>query len=232
MTKSIIVGNIFLALSLALGLNLAYGQNKIDTITLAQGEVMDILLIEQKQHAEEALKSYFETVIPIGRRMNYRPLPGFKIVDHTKGNLCPTYLILAKWDNLQSRQGFLNNITDEVPDFHERRREIWSYFGTRYYEMGEDHTLTIDRSKFHIATAYWLDDDSNVFQDWEQKVRKMGGELLITLTGGTSPLGYRYDPNYFVITAWKNEASFAAFQKEIAQLAPHGVQHVNEFILK
>lgn len=132
------------------------GQSKIDTIVLNKGSVLDILLLDQNPDVEADLKSYFKTAFPIAKRMSYQPLPGFKIVKHTQGNLCPQALILGKWESKNIREAFLTQILEEVPDFHERRRKIWSYFGLRYFEIPEDVYLKIDRSKYQVATAFWF----------------------------------------------------------------------------
>lgn len=57
-------------------------------------------------------------------------------------------------------------------------------------------------------------------------------KILLQLDHGTSPFGYQYDPTYFVVSSWKTEADFEAFQKEIQQLKHDHIQHVNEFILE
>lgn len=210
-------------------------QSKIDTIALKKGEVFDILLLTQNADTEAELKHYFQTAIPIGQRMTYQSIPGFRIINHTKGNIRPSLLILAKWQNLEYREQFINQIENEIPDFHEQRRKIWSYFGLHYYEIQEDLECKIDRSKYHVATAYWLEDSSQpseFYSDWKGQIKPSGGEVLLELEEGTSPFGYRYDPDFFIVTAWKSEDDFNTFQQNCQDLEMKDVVHVNEFILK
>ncbi|MEL6124339.1 MAG: hypothetical protein AAFR14_11530, partial [Bacteroidota bacterium] len=218
-----------------LGVAPSCSQSTTDTITVREGEVFDILVLNLKPNKQDELKAYFRGPSVIARRMSYQPLPGFTITAQSRGNLHPDNLILAKWESLDKREAFLRQIEVEVPDFHERRRDIWSYFGMRYYEMPEDVSMHIDRTKYHVATAYWLESTdavSEYYTSWRQQIQNQGGESLITLSGGTSPFGYRYDPAFFVMTAWQDEATFDKFQATMEGLKMDKIAHVNEFILE
>lgn len=207
---------------------------KNKTISLKKGEVFDILLLSQNSNTSEDLKLYFRDAAPVARRMSYQPLPSFKIKGHTQGNHRPENLILAKWSNLEQREAFLTEIIKEVPDFHERRRKIWSYFGLCYFEMQEDVSFTIDTERYYVATAYWMKtkEESDVFfQKWTKQLKKMKGEVAIQLQNGKSPFGYQYRPDHFVISVWENEAAFQAFQKKTQKLKTDNIKHVNEFIM-
>ncbi|MEL6974710.1 MAG: hypothetical protein AAGL29_04875 [Bacteroidota bacterium] len=213
----------------------SYGQSGVKTIELKKGEVFDMLLLQQNPGKEEAFKSYFQTAGAVAKKMSYRPLGGLKIKAHLQGNLQPSVLVFAKWDDMVKRESFLNQITEEVPDFHERRRELWPYFGLRYYEVKKDLSLKINREKYLIATAYWLnteDEVSNFYGEWKSKIQSANGEVLVELKDGKSPFGYRYDPDFFVITSWQSESDFKAFQKSVQNSEMDNIQHINEFILE
>ena len=213
----------------------SFGQSKVDTIKLKKGEVFDILLLSQNPDTEADLKSYFQTAFPVAKRMSYQPLPGFKVAEHSKGNLRPDVLILGKWNDIGIREEFLTQILEEVEDFHERRRKIWSYFGLRYFEIKEDLSFEIHRDQYQVAMAYWLeseDQSSKFYEKWKNEIQKSGGEILIQLKDGKSPFGYQYNPEYFVITSWQTEAIFHDFQEKVKKLEVDNIQHVNEFILE
>ncbi len=213
----------------------SFGQSKIDTIKFKKGEVLDILLLSQNPDREADFKSYIQIALPIARRMTYQPLPGFKITNHTRGNIRPNILVLGKWDNIETREVFLTQIVKEVEDFHERRRKIWSYFGLRYFEIKENLSFEIHRDQYQVATAYWLESEnqsSEFYERWKKEIQKSGGEILIQLKDGKSPFGYQYNPEYFVITSWKSKAAFHDFEEKVKRLELDNVQHVNEFILE
>lgn len=211
------------------------GQSKIQSLSFKKGEVLDILLLSQNADTETDLKDYFKIAFPVAKKMSYESLPGFKVIDHTQGNLRPGILVLGKWNNLDKREAFLNQIEEEVPDFHERRRKIWHFFGLRYFEVKEDLSFDIERERYHVATAYWLESQNGpgaFSKKWEREMKKMGGKLLIKLSGGQSPFGYRYDPDVFVITSWESEVAFKSFHEQIQKLGLNNIQHINEFILE
>lgn len=214
----------------------AVGQANVQSVELKKGTVLDILLLSQKSDTEADLKAYFQDAFPVAKRLSYQSFPGFKISRHSEGNLHPSALIFGKWDNLSIREQFLEEITDEVPDFHERRRKIWSYFGLRYFEIKEDLSLEIDRDQYHVASAFWLDTKQTkrdqFYKHWEKKVQKMDGNILLHLKDGKSPFGYRFDPDLFIITTWESEAAFNAFQAKNQKSISTQLQHVNTFILK
>ncbi len=225
----------FALVFISCSIHLSFGQSKVDTITFKKGEIFDILLLSQHPDKEEDLKSYFQVAFPVATKMSYQPLPGFKIMDSNQGNIQPELLILGKWNDIEVREAFLTRIVEEVADFHERRRTIWSYFGLRYFEMTEDVSFEINRDEYQVATAYWLDSEkesSKFYKKWKKEIQKSGGEMLIQLKDGKSPFGYQYNPEYFVITSWKSEAAFQAFQKKLKKWKMDNIQHVNEFILK
>lgn len=212
-----------------------YGQSTDQSIVLKKGEVLDILLLSQNKGVEADLKSYFQTAFPVAKRMSYQPVPGFKITSLLQGNHQPNSLILGKWSDLKNREDFLTQIIKEVPDFHERRRKIWSFFGLKYFEIQQDVTINIDRKKFHVATAFWINpknENHHFYQKWKNEISKMGGHVMLQLTEGTSPFGYQYNPTYFVISSWENETQFKAFQEATRQIDQSDVQHINEFILE
>ena len=213
------------------GLSISYGQVEAPFISLKEGEVFDVLLITQKPDSKEEFQAYVREVIPVGREMTYKPLPGFSVVSSTQGNVHPNYLVLAKWDNLDLRNKFLLDIEGKIPDFHDRRRAIWSYFATRYYEIEEETSFSIDKSKYHVATALWTEEEEIILA-WEKRMLRFGGKELISLRGGYSPFGYLYDPTIFVISVWDNEAAYEAFKKESTQFVQDSFKHINEFILR
>ncbi|MEM8764615.1 MAG: hypothetical protein AAGD88_12425, partial [Bacteroidota bacterium] len=96
---------------MAFGLFFSYGQSNIKTIELQKGEVFDILLLQQNPGKEEAFKSYFQTVGAVAKKMSYEPLGGLKIKTHLQGNLQPSVLVFAKWEDMEKREAFLSQIT-------------------------------------------------------------------------------------------------------------------------
>lgn len=219
----------------ASSLNLS-AQPKAKNITLKKGQILDILMLNNHPEGATVQKEYFKVVFPYATQNGYQPLPGLAIIETpTQGNYYPEVMVFATWKNLANRKKAMEEIEANVPDFHERRRTIWSSFNMTYYKVKEDKTLNIAPDKFYVTTAYWRK-DAKAFKkfkkDWEKTAVQFGGQVKLALTGGTSPFGYYYNPDYLVLTEWKNKAAFDAFYKENLMLDHDSIKHVNQFIVK
>ncbi|MEL6538459.1 MAG: hypothetical protein AAFQ98_23760 [Bacteroidota bacterium] len=211
------------------------GQARIDTVELQKGEVLDILLISTKEDVGEDLKAYFRDAGTVAQRYSYTSLPGFRVMEHTQGNHQPQILVMGGWSDLEKREAFLDEILDEVPDFHERRRKIWSYFGLCYFELQEDLFLQINRDQYHVATALWFEDASKAedyLKQWNKQLGRAKGEVLVQLQDGTSPKGYQFRPDFFVITTWEDETAYRRFQAKAERLDGESIRHSNELVLE
>ncbi|WP_350290531.1 hypothetical protein [uncultured Croceitalea sp.] len=216
-----------------LGGILASAQSK--TITFKKGEVLDILLFTGKPEMGKLFPRYKETAFDFALKTGYKPQPILAIAETTQGGLQPGSFVFGKWINLSSRKKFLNEITTQVPDFHEQRRAMWSSFYLAYYEMRKDISFDLNPEKVIVVTAYW-EDESNTFltfkKEWLKKAKNKGGRVLLELNEAMSSVGYMYKPNYVVLTEWDNRADFEVFKKESLKMGEKGIQNVNQFIIK
>ncbi len=211
-----------------------HAQTNSKSYNFKKGEVLDILILTTKPEGNKLFENYKKTAFPVALKRSYQPQPGFKITKNTQGGFHPNSFLLGKWNDLENREGFLAEIENFVPDFHQQRRDIWSIFNITYYEMPNDISFNINKDKFNVVTAYWKK-DAEVFQgfkkEWNQMVKNKGGKNILELTNGTSPVGYYYRPDYLVITQWENEASFEAFRKNNHKMNLNGVLNVNQFVI-
>ena len=234
MSKKLIHTIFGIAISI-LASHVLIGQSSLGKFTFGKGEVLDVLLLSQNPSTEQDLKSYFQTAFPVAKRLSYETISSFKIESHTQGNLRPNNLIVAKWSDIDKRESFFTEILKEVPDFHERRRKIWSYFGLCYFEIKEDMSFEINRDKYNVATAYWLEEKNGskgFYKNWKRYLSNMNGRVEVQLENGVSPFGYHYQPDYFIISSWDSEKEFRNYQEKVAQLKIPNIKHVNEFVLK
>lgn len=214
----------------------AQAQTEIKSIQVKKGQVLDALYITTKKDVGDQLNEYFKTVFPIAEEAGYHRLPSMKIVGSpTQGNYQPSALVFGYWDDLQSREDFLEAIVKVVPDFHQTRRDIWSSFSLAYYELEEDLSFEIDPSKVYVATNYWSEDADDFVQfkrDWLSKAKRLGGQVVLEQVDAQSPYGYLYDPDYFTIMSWSSKAAFEQFYKEDLRMDHSAVKHVNQFIVQ
>ena len=211
-------------------------QSKKRSYTFNKGQVIDILFLTKKPKADEKIKDYFKTAIPIAEEVGYHHLPGFKIDKNTpQGNYQPHVMALGYWDDLKGRERFLMEVKTKIPNFHHIRMDIWSTFDLTYYELKEDISFEIDQEKFNVVTAYWEKESQSFHkfkQKWLKETQKAGGKIKVALENGKSPFGYHYDPDYLTVTEWESKEAFDKFLKKNLSMDHSPVKHVNQFIIQ
>lgn len=227
--------NLFpIVLMIAFGSSLL-AQNSITEVKMRKGEVLDVLLLSPKADFETLFADYKETVFPIAAKLSYQSVTAFGIPETLQGNIQSRNFVLGRWDNLASKERFLATVLDHVPDFHERRKKIWSTFQMAYFELEEDLNLRIDRSKYNVITALWQKDGksfANRNQSWKRQLKKSGGRQLLELRGAHSPVLYWYQPDLIILTEWKDKAAYEAFLMEAPKLEDKSVKYINEFSIQ
>ncbi|WP_133067192.1 hypothetical protein [Flagellimonas pacifica] len=215
--------------------NMVNAQSKTKLLNFKKGEVLDILLFTGKPEMGKLFPKYKKTAFAFALKTGYQPQPLFSIAETTQGGFQPGTFVFGKWTNMQSRKKFLNEIEEEVPDFHEQRRAMWSSFYLAYYKMPKDVSFEINPEKVVVATAYWRNDENefkNYKNEWLRKAKNQGGKVLLELTDAKSSVGYMYKPDYMVLIEWEDRATFNAFYKENMKMGNNSIQNVNQFVIK
>lgn len=230
------IAHAFVVITLTLGSMAAADEPREVTFTFQKGQAVDFLFLTQKPETEKLLEDYFGAVFPIVKEAGYQPRPGFGISQSpTQGNHHPSRLVIASWRDSASRQRAMGSIESQVPDFHQRRRDIWSTFDMSVYEMEQDVSWTVSSEKTYVLTAYWQAEGgpfTTFKQQWLQGAKRSGGRLVVELEDGMSPFGYHYNPDYMAIVEWATPAAFEAFYETNLAMDHRSVQHVNQFILE
>lgn len=200
--------------------------------SLKKGQVFDIIFLSTKDSTEALQKKYFSTAFPVAGKAGYNPLKGFGIKQKPlQGNYHPSAMIFGAWPSIEVREKFLVDIVKEVPDFHSMRKEIWSNFDLTYWEIQEDISFDVDRSKFNVVTSFWKKEGASIKSyknEWLKKSAKEGATKLIQLENGTSPFGYHYNPDFLVMTTWEDKESYDAFMKKVSELDQSAIKLIHE----
>ena len=208
---------------------------QVKTISLKKGEALDLLLLNTNTEAKEELNEYFEKAVPVAQKWGYRPQYSTRLSSPpSQGNYWPSTFILAKWEDYGKRIQFMDAITEVYPQFHERRRLIWTTFNLTFWKVEEDQEINIDPDKYYVATSYWSEnpeDFGRFSEKWMSTLESSGGKVVLTCSDGTSPFGYAYDPDLFTVTEWESERDFQRFLDKNKIMDHKGVKHVNQFIL-
>lgn len=208
-------------------------QSEIKSYSIKKGQAFDIILFNTNAEAKETLDRYFKSAIPLAMKSGFIPQKGFKVEEPPlQGNYWPKTVIIGLWEDFDKREQFALNITDEVPDFHEMRRKIWTSFNLTYWEVGQDYSFDVNSEKFNVMTAYWGNDDEKFpkfRRAWLDQVEKSGGNKLIGFFKGSSPFGYEYNPDHLTIVEWESKEAFEKFKEKTLEIDHDGVKHVNQF---
>ena len=212
----------------------ALAQDETKTFSFAKDQVLDILYLTRHPDTGAALQDYFKSVGPIARKLNYAPHGGLGVSGKPQqGNLYPGVVAFGTWPgDFSDRDAAYGRLLEEAPDLHSRRMGIWSSFNMTQYELSEDITLTMDKAKHYVLTAYWLEDTAKL-QDFQAEllgvVKGTAGNSKLVLTGGRSPFQYAYTPDLMLISEWDNVLDAARFADASKELNARGVKHVNQF---
>lgn len=210
-------------------------QNQIIQYDLKKGQVLDIIFLSNKPDIDKQLQSYFNNVFPVAEKKGYHSLKGFGLGDATQGNYQPGSMIFGYWDGENNRPEFLSTIEQQMPDFHEKRRAIWSTFDLTFYVLKKNLSFEIDTEKFNVVTAYWANDIKS-FKSFEKALKDetstTGGKIKLALKNGDSPFGYYYNPDLLLVTEWESEAAFKKFYDANVQMDHSSVKHVNQMKFK
>lgn len=213
--------------------NITAQEDKI-THQFKKGEIIDFLFLTTKPDKAPLFKDYRKYAYPVASAFNYQSLMGFYIKEYTQGNTQPEKVVFGKWPDRKTRESFLNQLDSLLPELRQKRREIWSDFKLTYYEMKEDFTFEVHKDKFTVVTLYWEKNGQRLTDfksTWTNKSTAHGGRIIAEFIDGTSPFEYRHDPDWLVITEWKDRADFEKFHKENLKMNHETIEHVEEFIL-
>lgn len=210
-------------------------QDQIKSFTFKKGEVLDVIIANNSPDFNELFNRYKKEAFPVAFEYTYQPQSGFGASRLTLGNHFPQSLIFGKWSTREKREGFLANISERVPDFHEQRRAIFTYFALTYFEVSEDLQFSINSDKYNLATSFWKKDSSenldSFYNEWKNQVVKSGGKFILKLQDGTSPTGYYYNPDVLTIVQWDDQSAFDAFAKEWPLSRYEILKDVHQFVI-
>ncbi|MCF6298188.1 MAG: hypothetical protein L3J08_09455 [Flavobacteriaceae bacterium] len=209
-------------------------QKHLKSFDFKKGEVLDVMLLSINENSNELYEQYKKIIFPIGFEYTYQPQLGFMTTELTLGNHLPESLVIGKWESKEKREAFLSIITKKVPDFHQRRRELWKYFGLTYYVLKEDTQFSVDTRKYNVATSFWQkspESFNSFYSKWQKEINDFGGKIIIQLKDGTSPTGYAYNPDLFLIIEWQDKSEFEAFAKAHPLSSYEVLKNVHQFVI-
>jgi len=221
-----------LSIIASLGCN---AQDDLKKLSFKKGEVLDILFLSTIDNPKQLFDRYKKTALPVAFEYSYKPQPGFKTSNLILGNNLPSNFIFGKWDSKEKREGFLENITKKVPDFHQQRRDLFPIFQLTYYELDKDTEFSINTAKYNVVTSFWNSNSkasTEFLKQWKNDLAATGGNLIIKLKQGTSPVGYYYNPDVLIIAEWNSKEDFNQFLKKYPLKSYNQFKNIQQFVIE
>ena len=227
---------LFLILITAFDMSSGHAQSgSTSTLEFKKGEVLDVIFfISRADVNRDSLSGVYRKVLfPIAKEFSFQPIPGFAIKKTLQGGHQPSYMVLGKWQDVEKRVKFIDEVVQRVPSFHDMRRGLWHTFYLTYYELEKDIVISKDPSKFKVASALWLSKTGRKGQrfvdEWINSCRSNGGKVVLQLDKGSSPSGYYYNPDSFMITEWTSREKYDGFVRAVNAMDEKMIQNINEF---
>ncbi|WP_344930994.1 hypothetical protein [Aquimarina addita] len=222
-------------LCLTIGNYTVHAQKDSKTFNFKKGEVLDFILLTMKPNSSALFEKYREVIYPIGFEFGYEPQQGFRTKELILGNHLPSVFVFGKWPSKEKRHGFLETIVSRVPDFHQRRRDLFSYFTFAFFEIQENKTISLQKNKVNSITAFWKTDKQDIekfVSKWKEQAKISGGSSIVQLQNGYSPAGYNYNPDILIITEWENETAFSKFTEKHPLSFYKELKNVHQFVIE
>ncbi|MEM6801048.1 MAG: hypothetical protein AAF696_06560 [Bacteroidota bacterium] len=213
----------------------AFSQEKEKKFSFKKGEVMDLIYLSSHPDTEQLFEQYKKTAFPVAFEYGYQPQRGFAVKELTLGMNQSNSLIVGKWSSREKREGFLANIVQRVPDFHQQRRQIFEEFALTYYIMPRDLEFSTASGKFYTATSFWQKDANSLerfSQKWKRAIEKAGGKIILELEEGYSPTGYYFNPELFFIVEWEERDPFEIFAEANPLSSYEALKHVHQVVIQ
>ena len=207
-------------------------QSEIVSLEFEPGEVLDVLLVNRAPNVDELYTRYRETAFPVAFNYSFEVMSVMSSKEILLGTPNINTFIFGKWDSVERRESFLADIVGHVPDFHEQRGDVFSYFALTYYEIQEPLSFSVDRSKHIVATSFWNEDDDSrgeFEEQWNNEIVAHGGKVVLRLENGISPTGYYYNPDAFYIIEWENKLQYLEFASKFPMPAYEVLDNVHQF---
>ena len=194
-----------------------YSQKNLKSFSFKKGEVLDLILLTGSSKFKQGFENYKKTILPVGFEYGYQPQPGFKASKLVLGNYLPTSFLIGKWKSKEKRENFLEKIVKRVPDFHQQRKNTFTYFGLSYHTLSNDLKFTVNSNTYNVVTSFWKKNNADFYtftKQWKKDVVIAGGKFILKLPKGISPVSYNYNPDLFTIIEWKNKSDYHKFVAE------------------
>lgn len=188
------------------------------TLDLKKGEVLQVVVPEERAEGSEARQSYYQNAFPIAERLGYANEGLLRVREKVRGEYDPSVFVFFSWPSAEAAKGYRSN--PRFAEFKALRREAWHEMNIYDAQIREDIQITFDPAKHYTALIAWLDpetraDYTRYLEGIEPAVKRAGGRFIYkmydpymqALSG--SPDG----PGQITFVEWETTDGFAKVQQ-------------------
>ncbi len=188
------------------------------TLDLKQGEVLQLVVPEERPEGKEARQTYYQNAFPIAERLGYANEGLLSVRQKVRGDYDPSVFVFFSWPNAEAAQGYRSN--PRFAEFKALRKEAWHEMNIYDAEIREDLRITFDPAKHYTALIAWLDDETRTdytryLDGIEPAVKRSGGRFIYKMFDPTMQAlrGSQDGPGQITFVEWETEDGFAKVQQ-------------------
>ena len=197
------------------------------TLDLKKGQVLQIVVPEERPEGRDARQSYYQNAFPIAERLGYNNEGLLNVRDKVRSEYDPSVFAFFSWPDIAATQAYRSS--PQFPAFKELRRDAWHEMKIYDSELTEDLQLTFDPDKHYTAWIAWLDpearsDYTRYLEGIEPAVKRAGGRFVYEMS---DIFVQTFDadesaPGQITFIEWQTANGFARVQQSPEYLANQG----------
>lgn len=199
------------------------------TLDLKKGQVLQIVVPEERPEGRDARQSYYQNAFPIAESLGYKNEGLLNIRDKVRSEYDPSVFAFFSWPDIAATQAYRS--APQFPAFKDLRRDAWHEMKIYDSALTEDLKLTFDPGKHYTAWIAWLDpkdrsDYTSYLEGIEPAVKRAGGRFVYEMH---NPFAQTFDadeaaPGQITFIEWETADGFAK-----VQLSPEYLAHRRDF---
>lgn len=152
------------------------------TIDMKRGEVLQVIISEQRPGGGDAARTYGSKAYPLAQRYGYKRIGQLDVRQKVRSSFDPQAVSFFSWPSQKALDAF--SAEPSWPAIMATRPEAWSGLDIYSAELPEDLQISIDPAKHYTVLVAWLKSDeargayARYLTGIEPAVERSGGRFL------------------------------------------------------
>ena len=127
------------------------------TIDMKRGEVLQVIVSEQRPDGRDAARTYGQAAFPLAQRHGYQRIGQFNVRQTVRSDFKPQAVSFFSWPSQAALDAF--SAEPAWPAIKATRPQAWTGLDIYSAELSEDLTIKADRNKHYTVLVAWLKSD-------------------------------------------------------------------------